>query len=216
MRPPVARSPLATIVVFLLLTATGVRAQEWMCDASLQDCRAPLLNLIRAERTGIDVAFVVMTDPQYADEIIRRWTAGVPVRVLVDTRDDAAAPAQEGILQRLLDAGIPVRNRVAGGSLQWTLMLFAGQRVVQVGGGGYTTRAFVPVQPYTDHGGGVVAFLDDPVLVDSFMTQYDEEWTSPAYADRGGTGESPARRYPAFAVAPELTFSSGLGGSEGR
>jgi hypothetical protein len=204
----VIRSSLAAIMFLFLLPAAEVRAQEWICDGSFQDCRTPLLNLIHAERTGIDVAFPLMTDGRYADALIGRWLAGVPVRVLVDA-GGAGSPAHADVLQRLLDAGIPVRARVAGGPLHWTLMLFAGQRVLQVGGGGYTARAFVPVRPYVEHGGAIISFSDDPAMVGAFMTQYDREWTSPAYADRGTAPGPAAPRYPEFGDSPEMAFSAG-------
>ena len=50
---------------------------EWLCDASYQDCRAPLIKLIQQENAGLDVAFWFMQDARYATEIIKRWQAGV-------------------------------------------------------------------------------------------------------------------------------------------
>ena len=49
---------------------------EWLCDASYQDCRAPLIRLIQQENAGLDVAFWFMQDARYATEIIKRWQAG--------------------------------------------------------------------------------------------------------------------------------------------
>lgn len=214
MRPSATPAPVPALLVLLLVVAAApAQGQEWLCDSSYQDCRAPLLDLIHAERTGLDVAFPVMTDTRYAEAIIGRWTAGVPVRVLVDTRG-VQDPAQAGILRRLREAGIPMRDRVAGGPLQWKAMLFAGQRMVQFGGADYTARAFVPVRPYVDHAGAVIVFTDDPALVDSFMTRYDDEWTSDAYAAHAGVGAPVARSHPTFDIAPALTFSSGADGGD--
>ena len=64
-----------------------------LCDTSFEDCRAPILKLIQDEDAGIDVSFWFMTDTDYSTEIIKRWKAGVPVRVLLDLRADANYPA---------------------------------------------------------------------------------------------------------------------------
>ena len=79
----VGRVALAGVLVG---TFTARAPSERLCDASFEDCRAPLINLIRTETVGIDVAFWFMQDARYQTEIIRRWQAGVPVRVLVDPK----------------------------------------------------------------------------------------------------------------------------------
>ena len=76
--------------------ATSATAQEddFLCDPSFEDCRTPILNMIKAETAGIDVSFWFMTDTKYSTEIIKRWQAGVPVRVLLDLRADGNYPVE--------------------------------------------------------------------------------------------------------------------------
>src|SRR5580765_804149 len=89
----------ALAIVSVAALASGVQAQttpqgpnEWLCDASYQDCRAPLIRLIQNENVGIDLAFWFMQDARYKTEIIKRWQAGVPVRVLVDPAANPSYP----------------------------------------------------------------------------------------------------------------------------
>src|ERR1043165_415177 len=73
-------------LLLVVLVSARVDAQERLCDPSFEDCRTPLWSLIDNEKVGIDVAFWFMQDTSYANKIIARWQAGVPVRVLVDPR----------------------------------------------------------------------------------------------------------------------------------
>jgi len=120
----------ARLALVLLSLAVASRspasADERLCDPGAEDCRAPLLQLIRNETVGIDVAFWFMEETRYPTELIRRFRAGIPVRVLVDPR--ASAGLNAGILQILKDAGIPMRYNASDGILHWKMMLFAGQR----------------------------------------------------------------------------------------
>ena len=94
----------ATIGVTL---AAPALAQERLCDSSYEDCRTPILNMIRAETVGLDVSFWFMIDTRYSTEIIRRWQAGVPVRILLDVRADENYPNTATIRQSFINAGIP-------------------------------------------------------------------------------------------------------------
>ena len=67
-------------------------AQDRLCDPGDEDCRAILINYIRNEKVGIDVAFWFMEDARYTAELIRKHQAGVPVRVLIDPRANAGYP----------------------------------------------------------------------------------------------------------------------------
>src|SRR4051794_37993528 len=117
-------------LALMLLTTLAPRAQasERLCDASFEDCRAPLIALIRGENAGLDVAFWFMQDAHYQTEIVKRWQAGVPVRVLVDPKANPSYPGNEDVLNALAAAGIPMRMRKASapGILHWKMMLFVG------------------------------------------------------------------------------------------
>ena len=184
-------------------------AQERLCDPSFEDCRAPLIQLIRDENVGIDVAFWFMEDSRYANEIIARWRAKVPVRVLVDTEANAGSPVNADILKTLKDAGIPMREKTSGGILHWKLMLFAGQGIVEFSGANYSPNAFRPNQPYTDYVDEAIYFTDDSDVVGSFKTKYDDIWTSQTGYSNYANVTTLARSYETFAIHPDLNFPPG-------
>ena len=81
-------------VGLLFATAAPGRAQDRLCDPGGEDCRAILINYIRNETVGIDVAFWFMEDARYTAELIKKHQAGVPVRVLMDPRANADVSAE--------------------------------------------------------------------------------------------------------------------------
>ena len=86
---------ITTFTLTLTLAATSsaqVAPSERLCDNSFEDCRATILQMIRNETAGIDVSFWFMTDWRYSSEIIKRWQAGVPVRVLLDCAPTRTIP----------------------------------------------------------------------------------------------------------------------------
>src|SRR5687768_17434350 len=112
------------LAVILVIGSAGRARADVLCDPAFQDCREIVLNLIRAETTGIDVAFWFMTDARYSAELVRKAQQGVPVRVLVDTRANAGHPFNGDIITQLATAGIPIRNKNGGSILHWKMMLF--------------------------------------------------------------------------------------------
>src|SRR3954466_8823664 len=50
-------SSFAVCAALIGLCALPARAAERLCDPSFEDCRSPLIDLIRAEQVGIDVGF---------------------------------------------------------------------------------------------------------------------------------------------------------------
>ena len=108
---------LGVTALFLLTAALPTAAQERLCDNSYEDCRATVLNMIRAENVGLDVSIWFMTDARYSSEIIKRWRAGVPVRILLDLRADANYPANATVRQNLINAGIPIRHKITPASI---------------------------------------------------------------------------------------------------
>src|SRR5437764_5688333 len=101
---------IAAFAVLLLGSSVGAAAQERLCDTQFEDCRTPIIDLIRTERIGIDVAFWFMEDSRYIPELVNRRNAGVPVRILVDQRANASKRLNEQILNSLRDGGLPMRE----------------------------------------------------------------------------------------------------------
>jgi hypothetical protein len=200
----IATAMLATLAA----TARPAQAIDRLCDPANEDCRIILINLIRNERVGIDVAFWFMEDSRYSTELINRFNAGVPVRVLMDTEANASYPLNADRLNELRAAGIPMRQRVASGILHWKMMLFAGQNTVQFSGANYSANAFVYTgDPYSNYIDEAIYFSDLPSVVDSFKTKFDDLWTNTsAYANYANVSGALARRYDSFPKDPELNF----------
>lgn len=203
----VSRLAVAVAVAVLASSPAGARAADRFCDASFQNCRTPLLNLINAERVGIDIGFWFMEDMRYATAIIDRWKAGVPVRIIMDSRANAKYPNNATIVKAFADAGIPLREKASTGIVHWKTMIFAGQHTVQFGGANYSPHAFVPTTPYVNYIDEVIYFSDDPALVNSFMRRFDDVWTTTtgyrAYANGTVTA---TRNYPLYTVDARLNF----------
>ena len=182
---------------------------EWLCDASYQDCRLPLIRLIQNENVGIDVAFWFMQDARYKTEIIRRWQAGVPVRILVDPLANANYPGNDQMIAEFAAAGIPMRMRkpTAPGILHWKMMLFVGQMQMEFSGANFSPTAFVPADPYVDYEDETLYFTDDLSVVQSFMTEFDSHWTETTnYQDYANLINLPVRNYPIYLKDPALNF----------
>ncbi len=200
-------------VASLLLSVcagTAAQAQNRLCDPGAEDCRSILVNYIRAEKTGIDVAFWFMEDARYTTELINRFKAGVPVRVLVDSRANATNKYNAERLLELKNAGIPMRERYTGGILHWKMMLFAGQGTVEFSGANYSADAWLPspgTPIYTNYTDESILFSADGSIVDSFRTKYDDLWTNTsAYRDYANAPAVRTRAYGTFPKDAQLNF----------
>jgi len=140
------RSTIVALLLPLFFAAAPARAAaevERLCDPGNEDCRQILINYIRAEEVGLDVAFWFMEDSWIASEVINRHKAGVPVRVLVDTRANVSTPRNADRLAELKAAGVPMRQKVSSGILHWKMMLFAGQGIVEFSGANFSSDAWL-------------------------------------------------------------------------
>ena len=196
------------LIVVAFAVPRAVSGEERLCDPSFENCRTPLLNLIRTETVGIDVAFWFMEDTRYASALIERWSAGVPIRVLVDTEANASYPRNVDALRMLRDAGIPMREKSGGrGILHWKTMIFAGQDVVEFSAANYSDEAFVPRVPYENYVDEMIVFTDDPAYVQSFKTRYDDAWTNTAeFSNYANISTALVRNYPTAPVHADLNF----------
>jgi phosphatidylserine/phosphatidylglycerophosphate/cardiolipin synthase-like enzyme len=191
--------------VLILLCCARAEAAERLCDPAAEDCRAILLQLIQNEQQGIDVAFWFMEDARYSTALVQRAAAGVRVRVLVDSRTDSPVNAQ--IVAQLAGAGIPMRARTSSGILHWKMMLFAGQRTVELSGANYSPTAFLPIDPYRNYIDEAIYFTDDLSLVQSFMRRFDDLWIdTTTFENYANITCTPSRRYAQYTVDPDLNF----------
>jgi hypothetical protein len=191
----------------LALTPRPAVAADVLCDTAFENCRTRLLDLIRNEQVGIDVAFWFMEDARYTSELVRKWQEGVPVRVIVDVRGSHTNPLNAERLAELQAGGIPMRYRTDSNILHWKVMLFDGQNTVQFSAANYSAVAFAPEVPYLDYIDEVIYFTDQQSIVDSFRTKYDTLWVSTTnYGDYANITSLPVARYAPTPKDPELNF----------
>jgi phospholipase D-like protein len=200
---------LLLLLALLALLPSRARAAESLCDSSVQDCRSPLIDLIRAETVGIDVGFWFMEDQRYVSEIIARKNAGVPVRLIIDPRANPTYPLNATSLNAFANAGVPMMKKVGGGIMHFKMMLFAGQNVVEFGSANYSPNAFVPVTPYSNYVSETIFFEDDPVIVNSFKTKVDNLWTDATNYAVYANVTTRVRVYPTYPISADMNFPPG-------
>ena len=207
---------ISLVTVTVLATAAPAAAQyNRLCDPAYENCRTPLIQLIRNETVGIDVGFWFMEDTRFANELIAKWRAGVPVRVVMDTR---------GLRQFVMKAppcrwrcsrtpAFPMREKTgSNGIFHFKMMLFAGQNVVEFSGANYSPEAFVYSTPYANYIDEVIAFSDEASIVNSFKTRFDDVWTdvttgTQKFSNYANITGPLVRHYPTYPIDPELQFS---------
>jgi len=204
---------MASIIVALCAAVLWPRqasALETLCDPAFQDCRAPLIDLIDRETVGIDVAFWFMEDGRLSAALERAARERkVKIRVLMDTRANEDYPGNIACLNQIQAAGIPMREKTSDGILHWKMMLFAGQRTVQFSGANYSAEAFVFETPWTAYVDEVIYFTDKASYVNSFMTKFDDVWTTTNGYRNYANVTSVQRAYGTFPIDPELNFPPG-------
>ncbi|MEO8075816.1 MAG: phospholipase D-like domain-containing protein [Acidobacteriota bacterium] len=187
--------------------AQPLAPQERLCDPSIQDCRADILTYIQQEQVGIDVGFWMMSDARYSNALEAAWNRGVRIRLLMDPRCLDQHAHCEGPMAQLAAAGIPMRRRATSGILHWKMFVFAGQQQVEFSGANLVPFELAPETPYINYTDEVVYFTNEASVVSSFMTKFDDLWTSPSeFVDYANIAGPLLRSYPTSAIDPDLNF----------
>ena len=197
------------VLIVLFVTVAPGRAQDRLCDPGDEDCRAILINYIRSEMVGIDVAFWFMEDARYTNELIKKHNAGVPVRVLMDPRANSTYLLNPSRLDELKNAGIPMRKRLTSYILHWKMMLFHGQNVVELSGANYSANAWRPetLVPYENFIDEAIYFTSDPAITNSFRTKFDDHWVNTTeWANYANITQPLVRVSDVFPKDPSLNF----------
>ena len=195
------------VTVLVLVTSQTISAQERLCDPSFEDCYTPLLQLIYNENVGVDIAFYMIELPGVADALINRHQAGVPVRITVEPRANLKFPDNQPLLDKLKAAGIPMRYKLGDGIVHVKLLLAVGQNKVVFTGSNFGDADVRPYDPYVNYVDGAWYFSDDPSVVNSFKTRYDDVWTdTTTYGNYANITGSLTRKYPTFAIDPAMNF----------
>jgi hypothetical protein len=194
-------------VVILLALPFYAAAQERLCDTQFEDCRAPLLTLINNETQGIDVALWFIQDDLYATALINRFKAGVPVRILVDQRASTSKTLNQYEIERMRDAGIPMRDKYQADILHYKMMLFDGQNVVEFSKANYSPESFVPTQTNANYFDEAIFFTNDSRLTNTFRRRFEDLWTDTTNFRTFGNITGPlVRRYPLYPLDPSMNF----------
>ena len=200
------------LLASLALTTRAASAQtlapeQRLCDPEYQDCRADILKYIAQENVEIDMGYWLIDDDRYTQALIAAWQRGVKVRLLMDPRctQEHSACTQEN--DDLAAAGIPMRNRATSGILHWKMILFAGQGQLEFAGANFSPFEMVPSTPYQNYTDEVVFYSNDPSLLHSFMSKFDDMWTSTTeFANYANISGPLTRSYPTAAEDPQLNF----------
>jgi hypothetical protein len=147
-----------------------------------------------------------MTDSRYSNEIVKRWQAGVPVRVIMDPRANVSKPANAAQLQQLRDAGIPLLNKPFGDIAHWKGMIFAGQKVAEFSGANYSPYEYVYEIPFVQYQDETIYFSSEPDVVRSLMRRFDDVWMNSVYTFYANP-VTRVRHYPlTHVIAPEFNL----------
>src|SRR5258708_3210239 len=189
-------------------SAQPLAPQERLCDPTFQDCRADILTYIQQETVEIDMGFWMMTDARYSNALVAAWQRGVKIRLLMDPRCGAAHTACNAQNDQLQLAGIPMRNRVTTtGILHWKVVIFAGQGQIEFAGANYAPYELAPETPYVNFTDEIVYCTIDASIAHSFMTKFDDLWTSPTEFTNYANITAPlVRSYPTSPIDPELNY----------
>src|SRR5688572_16907704 len=181
-----------------------------ICDPAAENCRTPLIELIRNESVGIDVGFWFMEDQRYATELIAKHKEGVPVRVVFDSQafTEFNYVGSDVPVKMMRDAGIPMRDKTGGGGIfHFKTMIFVDQQVVEFSGANYSDEAFVPHVPYSDYVDEIIIFNNEASIVNSFQRRFDDVWTdTTSFSNYDNITGPLARNYPAlssYSIDPE-------------
>jgi phosphatidylserine/phosphatidylglycerophosphate/cardiolipin synthase-like enzyme len=195
------------VVGVVALASQPASAQERLCDPSWEDCYTPLLQHVATETAGIDMAFYMIELPGLADVLIARHQAGVPVRIIVEPRANLKFPENQPILDRFKAAGIPMRYKLGDGIVHVKLMLLAAQNKIVFTGSNFGDGDVRPYDPFVNYVDGAWYFSDDPAVVNSFKTRYDDVWTNTTtYGNYANIASTLTRKYPTHPIDPSVNF----------
>jgi len=206
------RRAITTIAFAIGLTtlfAPRAAALDEMCDTAFQDCRTRVLQLIDAETVGIDVGFWLMDDQRYVSHLVARKKAGVPVRALMDVRSLGNYPENQTAFDAFQQAGIPMLKKLGGGINHLKLFVFAGQNTVEFGSANFSPSEVVPEIPYTNYISQTVYYTNDPAIVNSLKTKFDDLWVNTSAYGVYANAPARVRSYPIYPISPDLNLPPG-------
>src|SRR5687767_8761981 len=104
-------------------------------------------------------------------------------------------------------AGAPMRYKVGDGIVHVKQALFAAQNTVLFTGSNFGDADVGPYAQFENYVDGAWYFTNDPAVVNSFKTRYDDIWTNTTlYGNYANITGPLTRRYPTFPIDPAMNF----------
>jgi hypothetical protein len=195
------------LMLFSLTPPAPASAELFLCDTPYVSCRARLRSLIANEKVGIDAGYWYMRDLTVINQVIAKHKAGVPVRFMVDPSAETGHPGIMTAINYLKNGGVPLRRKIGRGVLHWKFILFAGQHVAVFGAANLSSGEWECPNPLTTCRNENIEFEDDPDIVNSFKTTFDNFWVNTTlmtdYANV--TPAHAGRRYATFPIDTRLS-----------
>jgi hypothetical protein len=95
------------------------------------------------------------------------------------------------------------------------MMMFVGQNKLEFSGANFSPSFFVYTTAFSNYIDEAIYFTDDTSLINSFKTKYDDLWTNTTrYANYANITTPLTRKYPTFAINPELNWAPDSGDTE--
>ena len=100
-----------------------------------------------------------------------------------------------------------MRYKLADGIVHVKMMLLGGQNRVIFSSSNFGDGDVRPYEPYVNYVDGAWYFSDDPALVNSFRTRYDDIWTNTiTYGNYANIVAPVTRKYQTYPIDPSINF----------
>jgi HKD family nuclease len=131
---------------------------------------------------------------------------------MLDLRADQNYPEGATVRQSFINAGIPIRHKTTTGINHWKMILYYGgadDRTPRVhfSAANFASGSYSPTVPYINYVDEAIYFTDDPNVVQTFMTKYDDLWTNTTdYQSLANVNGLPVRSHPIYPLHSTLNF----------
>jgi phosphatidylserine/phosphatidylglycerophosphate/cardiolipin synthase-like enzyme len=132
-----------------------------------QKAQNELIRVIQSADKNLDIAIYSFTDQSVAEEIVKAKKRGVSVRLISD-REQSDGKYQKSVLEKLTQAGIPIRTDSHAGIMHLKVTI-ADSKIATTGSYNYTKSA----EQKNDE---VFVTLNDPKIASGFEKEFNRMW----------------------------------------
>ena len=195
------------LVLFVGLGGGRAHAMEQLCDSSYEDCRNQLINLIKPNRwtsTSASGSWRTRATRTPSRQVECRRSGPHPGR----SARESHLSGQRQTLTRLPNAGIPMRNAPPRDpALEDDAVRRPEHRRIRLGQ--LQPDRIRSDAPYSNYEDESIYFTDDPSIVNSFMTKFDDPGRHDQLCELRECHVTLTRSYPTYPIDPELNFPPG-------